>query len=112
VPEISRRLVAVHVEEGAAVEKGDLLFELDGADLRASLAELEARRELAARTLERHRALAERERKALSEQAHDQARSDLRAIDAQIEAVRVTLSKTEIRAPFAGRIGIRRVSPG
>jgi membrane fusion protein, multidrug efflux system len=54
----------------------------------------------------------ERDRKALSQQAFDQARADLRAVEAQIQAVRVTLSKTEIRAPFAGRVGIRRVSEG
>lgn len=112
VAEISRRLVAVHVAEGATVAAGDLLFELDDADLRASLAELEARRELSAKTVERQRVLIERDRKALSQQAFDQARADLRVAEAQIQAVRVTLSKTKIRAPFAGRIGIRRVSEG
>lgn len=112
VAELSRRLVAVHVEEGAQVTENQVLFELDGADLRASLAELEARRGLAARTVERQGALMERDKKALSQQAFDQARADLRVIEAQITALRVTIDKTEIRAPFAGRIGIRRVSEG
>jgi len=112
VAELSRRLVRVHVEEGAVVDKGALLFELDDAALRAELAELEARRTLAASTVERQRRLAERERKALSAQALDEGRADLQAIEAQIQAVKVTIAKTAVRAPFAGRVGIRRVSEG
>jgi membrane fusion protein (multidrug efflux system) len=112
VPELSRRLVAVKVEEGTEVEAGALLFLLDDADLRAQLAELQVQRDLAARTEQRQRALLEFEKKALSQQAYDQAVSELRALDAQIGVLRVTLAKTEIRAPFHARVGLRRVSEG
>jgi membrane fusion protein (multidrug efflux system) len=112
VAELSRRLVSVDVVEGGSVTKGERLFKLDDADLRAQLAELEVRRQLAARTVERQRALLEYEKKALSQQAYDQARTDLAAIDAEIAALRVTLAKTEIRAPFDARVGLRRVSEG
>jgi membrane fusion protein (multidrug efflux system) len=112
VAELSRRLVAVEVAEGADVEAGDLLFKLDDADLRAELAELEARRRLAARTEERQRALLEFQKKALSQQAYDQAVAELEAVQAEIAALRVTLAKTEIRAPFRARVGLRRVSEG
>jgi membrane fusion protein (multidrug efflux system) len=112
VSELSRRLVAVHVVEGTEVEAGALLFKLDDADLRAQLAELEVRRAMAARTAERQRALLAYDKKALSQQAFDQAQADLQALEAQIATLRVTLAKTEIRAPFRARAGLRRVSEG
>jgi membrane fusion protein (multidrug efflux system) len=112
VAELSRRLVSIDVAEGSAVRAGERLFKLDDADLRAQLAELEVRRRLAARTVERQRALLEYEKKALSQQAYDQAVTDLQAVEAEIAALRVTLAKTEIRAPFDARVGLRRVSEG
>jgi membrane fusion protein (multidrug efflux system) len=112
VSELSRRLVRVAVAEGVRVEKAALLFELDDSELRARLAELEARRRLAARTVERQRELMKESKKALSAQAFDQSVSELDALDAQIEAAEVTLAKTKIRAPFAGTVGLRRVSEG
>ncbi|MGH7788947.1 MAG: efflux RND transporter periplasmic adaptor subunit, partial [Candidatus Binatia bacterium] len=112
VAELSRRLVAIEVVEGGTVESGALLFKLDDADLRAQLAELEVRRRLAARTVDRQRALLSFDKKALSQQAFDQAAAELQTVEAQIEALRVTLAKTELRAPFAARVGLRRVSEG
>lgn len=112
VAELSRRLISVDVAEGSTVREGERLFKLDDADLRAQLAELEVRRRLAARTVERQRALLEYQKKALSQQAYDQAATDLEAVEAEIAALRVTLAKTEIRAPFDAHVGLRRVSEG
>lgn len=112
VSELSRRLVAVHVTEGTTVERGALLFQLDDADLRATLAELEVRRRLALRTQERQRTLLQLDPKALSQQAHDQAVTALEQVEAEMALLRVTLAKTEIRAPFRARAGLRRVSEG
>jgi membrane fusion protein, multidrug efflux system len=110
VSELSRRLETVHVREGTEVEKGALLFKLDDADLRADLARLEVRRQLAATTERRQRDLLARN--ALSQQAYDQAAAELRTVEAEIRVLRVTLGKTEIRAPFRARAGLRRVSEG
>jgi membrane fusion protein (multidrug efflux system) len=112
VAELSRRLVKVDVAEGTEVEKGQRLFQLDDADLRAQLAELEAKRTFAARTERRQHELLQFEKKALSQQAYDQAVAYLGEVEAQIAALRVTLAKTEIRAPFHARVGLRRVSEG
>ena len=112
VAELPRRLVKVHVAEGTEVPEGELLFSLDGDDLRAQLAELEVRRGLAASTEQRQRALLDYDKKALSQQAYDQAVAELRTVEAQIAGLRVTLAKTEIRAPFRGQVGLRRVSEG
>lgn len=110
VSELSRRLLTVHVAEGTAVEKGALLFKLDDADLVADLARLDVRRQLAATTEKRQRDLLARN--ALSQQTYDQAVAELRTVEAEIRALRVTLGKTEIRAPFRARAGLRRVSEG
>jgi membrane fusion protein (multidrug efflux system) len=112
VGELPLRLVKVHVAEGAEVEAGELLFELDDAQLRAELAARDARRALAAKTVERQRSLIAEDRKALSQQAFDQAQAELRQLEAEIAALKVTLAKTRIRAPFAGTVGLRRVSEG
>ncbi|HYD50842.1 MAG TPA: efflux RND transporter periplasmic adaptor subunit [Terriglobales bacterium] len=112
VAELSRRLVKVAVAEGSTVARGDLLFKLDDADLRAELARLEVRRQLAERTVQRQRDLLSYEKRALSKQAYDQARTELQSVEAEIAALEVTLARTEIRAPFAARVGLRRVSEG
>jgi membrane fusion protein (multidrug efflux system) len=112
VAELSRRLVGVSVAEGSIVEAGALLFKLDDADLKAELGELAARRRLAASTHERQKQLLAFDQKALSQQAYDQAMSELEGVDAEIAALRVTLAKTEIRAPFRARAGLRHVSEG
>jgi membrane fusion protein (multidrug efflux system) len=110
VAESSRRIAAVHVQEGALVQKGDLLFKLDDADLRAELKRLEGRVGLAVATEERQRELLAQ--KLVSQQEYDRARSELTANQGELEAVKVALAKTEIRAPFAGRVGLRRASEG
>jgi membrane fusion protein (multidrug efflux system) len=112
VSELSRRLVSIEVSEGTAVKEGQRLFRLDDSDLRAQLAELEVRRQLSLRTLERQRTLLQFDKKALSQQAFDEAVTSLQAVEAQIASLRVTLAKTEIRAPFAANVGLRRVSEG
>jgi len=112
VAELSRRLVSVEVVEGSEVEAGALLFKLDDANLRAQLSELEVRRRLASRTAERQQALLGFDKKALSQQAFDQAQAELQTVEAQIASLRVILAQTEIRAPFRARAGLRRVSEG
>lgn len=110
VSELSRRLVKVRAEEGAQVKKGQVLFELDAADLNAELGRLAVQARLAKVTLERSEKLS---REGLSTQQElDTARANLDAADAQRRVLGVTLAKTVIRAPFAGTLGLRRVSEG
>jgi membrane fusion protein (multidrug efflux system) len=110
VSELSRRLVRVAVEEGADVQAGDLLFKLDDTDLAAELGEIEARLRLAVVSEKRTRELLER--KAASQQDYDRDRAALEQIEAECTVKRALIAKTEIRAPFRGRVGIRRVSEG
>jgi membrane fusion protein (multidrug efflux system) len=110
VSELSRRLTKVHVEEGMAVNKGDVLFELDGADLRAGLAKVDVQARLARATLARTEKLLT---EGISNQQElDLSRARLDELGAERELLLVTLAKTSIRAPFSGQLGLRRVSEG
>jgi membrane fusion protein, multidrug efflux system len=110
VSEIARRLVRVRAKEGATVKKGQVLFELDGADLAARLRRLQVQRDLAKLTLERQTKLLEQGLASQSEWEATQARYD--ELEAERRLIGVDLGKTRIRAPFDGTLGLRRVSEG
>lgn len=110
VSELSRRLVKIQVNEGTDVAAGDLLFKLDDSDLLAELGEIEARLKLAETNKRRVENLLPR--KAVSLQEFDSSAGELNILQAQRATQSVQISKTDIRAPFAGRVGIRQVSEG
>lgn len=110
VSELTRRLVRIHVDEGAQVEKGQVLFELDDDDLLARRGRLRSARGLASRTMERDDGLVRAG--TLSAEALDQSRTRVDDARAQADENEVALAKTRIRAPFSGTLGIRHVSEG
>ena len=110
VSELSRRLVKIHVEEGSTVAAGDLLFKLDDSDLVAELGEIDARLKLADTNKKRVDNLLPS--KAISQQEFDISTAELSILEAQRATQAVQVAKTEIRAPFAGRVGVRQVSEG
>jgi membrane fusion protein (multidrug efflux system) len=110
VSELPRRIVRVNVKDGASVKKGQLLFEMDNADLLAQLEKLHQQEKLAKLNEERLRDLIQHE--AVVQQDYDQAFTNLKVLQAQIAELEVTLARTHIRAPFSGNIGIIHVYPG
>jgi membrane fusion protein (multidrug efflux system) len=110
VSELSRRLVKIEVKEGSLVKKGDLLFKLDDSDLVAELGEIDARLNLAETNKKRVDRLLPS--KAISQQEFDVSTAELKILEAQRNTQAVQISKTEIRAPFSGRVGVRQVSEG
>jgi len=110
VSELTRRLVRIHAEEGTQVAKGQILFELDDDDLLARRGRLRSQKGLASRTLDRDDDLVATG--ILSTEALDQSKTRVEDASAQATENEVALSKTRIRAPFAGTLGIRRVSEG
>lgn len=109
-PKISATLMAIHFEEGQEVVAGDVLIELDKleqvADLaaaKASLVDSEARYQ---RSLELYRTHVVAE----SQLLQDKARKI--ADEALVSVAEARMADTIVRAPFAGRIGLRRVSLG
>ena len=97
-------------ESGAVVAKGDLLVRLDTALEAAQLRSLEAQSDLARLNTERARKL--RAENAVSAADLDTAEATLKQAQANADATRAAIAKKTIRAPFAGRLGIRHVNLG
>ena len=109
-PEIAGRIAAIHFAEGQAVSAGAKLVSMDAAEFRAQLAGSSADARLNAQRLKRAEEL--RLQGFISQQALDEARENLARANARRREDEVRVSKTEIRAPFAGVTGLRQVSPG
>jgi membrane fusion protein (multidrug efflux system) len=103
-------VTAIHFESGAQVAKGAPLITLDSANEAADLKRLEAQANLAELNRERREKLFELE--AVSKSDYDAAVSEAAAAKAAVDAQRARLAQKNIRAPFAGMIGIRRVNLG
>ena len=88
------------VREGTRVSRGTLLCGLDVEARAARLEEAEARRDAARIDFEAARTLAEKGLAPANNEAS--AKAALDAAEASVNAARVELSKTQIRAPFDG----------
>jgi membrane fusion protein (multidrug efflux system) len=108
--EIAGRIAEISFEEGETVEAGAVLVRLDDALAKAELADAQARFELASANNQRASQLSRSGN--VTEKAIDEATASLAIARAALELQKVRLAKHVIRAPFAGRVGLRRVSPG
>ena len=109
-PEIPGIIREIAFESGAVVSKGDLLVRLDTSLEEAQLRALEAQEELARLNLARERTL--RSQNMVSQSELDTAEATLKQNQGNADAIRATIQKKTIRAPFAGRLGIRLVNLG
>jgi membrane fusion protein (multidrug efflux system) len=109
-PRIASLVERVFFEEGQLVEAGDLLVQLENSEIKAGLALAEAALSESRSLYNRSRSLADTQ--AISASSLEQLLAQVQVNEAQVEAARARLDNTIIRAPFAGRIGLRRVSPG
>ncbi len=109
-PEVSGRLIRILVPEGTFVGRGRALFKVDDLELKALVAQLEAQRDLAQQALQRTTDLLARN--ASSAADLEQAEANARSTQAQLDLQQTRLSRTVVRAPFAGVVGERFVSLG
>jgi len=109
-PEISGRMTLINFKEGSLVGENTLLVKLFDGDLQAQLKKLQVQLEIAEKTEDRQRELLKIS--GISQQDYDLSLLQVNNIKADIELIKVSISKTEIRAPYAGRMGLRNVSPG
>ncbi len=110
VSEISGKIAAIHFDEGARVEPGQLLLEIDDSELTAERQRAVYRVELAERAEARQQQLLDDG--VISSETYDVALGQLNVLRAELQLIEAQLLKTEIRAPFGGVIGLRWVSPG
>jgi membrane fusion protein, multidrug efflux system len=109
-PAVTERVASIHFDDGEHVQKGDLLVELAHDEESAAVTEARIDLEEQERQFERVETL--REQSLVSEEELDLARGYMDAARARVTAAEARLADRLITAPFAGVLGIRRVSPG
>lgn len=95
---------------GGTAAKGQVLVQLDTSSEQAQLRAAEAQAELARLNLERARDLFAQG--VTSRSDLDSREAAFRQTTGEVDAVRATIAKKTIRAPFSGRLGIRSVNLG
>jgi len=108
--ETAGKVVGIYFEEGKTVSAGQLLLKVDDAELQAQLRRAEYQRNLVSERLNRQRILLEKD--AVSREEFDQVQTDYNILQTDIDLLKTKISKTEIKAPFAGTVGFRGVSLG
>lgn len=121
---VSGPLQALHFKEGDKVAAGQLLAEIDAADYQIQLAQAQGQLEqnlAQLKNAENDLALYSRlrEQNSISAQQFnnqqalvEQLKGSLRSNQAQLDAAKLQLSYTQIKAPISGRLGLRRVDVG
>ena len=109
-PRISSLVETIAFEEGQIVKTGDLLVELERSEIVAGLAIAEANLSESKSLYDRSTTLASTQ--AISASNLEQLLAQVKVNEAEVMAAKARLENTFIRAPFSGRVGLRRVSPG
>lgn len=108
--EVAGKVAKIAFESGQHVKKNDLLIQLDTSTEEAQLQAAEADAQLAKANLQRAREL--RSSNTNSPAELDAADAQAKKAQAQVENLRALIAKKTIRAPFAGRLGLRLVNLG
>nr|MBV6629122.1 efflux RND transporter periplasmic adaptor subunit [Oceanococcus sp. HetDA_MAG_MS8] len=109
-PTVTERVTKVHFQEGAKVAAGEILVELEQAQEQAQLALAKAR--LREADLAVKRAASLQRQKLLADAGLDEALVGQAVAQAEVDAAQAALNERILRAPFAGQVGLRQVSPG
>ncbi len=107
---VAGNVLKIHFEEGQVVRKGQPLIEIDSRAWQAQ------KRGLEAQLANSQRELARRERllgiEGTSQESVDQARTAIADLQSRIDELDVRIDLANVRAPFAGRLGLRDFSVG
>lgn len=109
-PEVSGRLVQLNVKEGSFVSQGVLLAKLNDRDLQAQMRKLEVQLKIAEQTENRQGQLLKIQ--GISQQEYDISLLQVHNLKADMDIISEEIRKTEIRAPFSGKLGLKNISPG
>lgn len=108
--EVSGRVARIGFEEGAPVQAGQVLVQINDDDLKAQLRKAQAELQLATLTEQRQEQLLAV--KGISQEAFDATRAQRTGKQADVDNLQALIAKTTIRAPFSGVIGLRNISEG
>jgi membrane fusion protein (multidrug efflux system) len=108
--ESSGLIEEIFLEEGAYVEKGQLLIKINDSELQAQLNRAEFRLNLAEDRERRQAQLLDKG--GISQEEYDATLNEVNVMRAEVALIEAQIAKTEIRAPFSGKIGLKYVSDG
>lgn len=108
-PEVGGRITALHFQPGATVAAGAPLVQLNDAPERGELQRLRAQAKLARVNLERAKKLV---KLAVSQSELDAQQAGLDEVEASIASTEAVIQQKQVRAPFAGVLGVRQAHLG
>jgi membrane fusion protein (multidrug efflux system) len=108
--EVPGKVVKIAFESGETVKADEVLVQLDISTEEAQLRAAEATAALARANLDRARDLRKSNTNSLAEL--DAADAQAKQAQAEVENIRTMIAKKSIRAPFAGRLGLRLINLG
>ena len=108
--ETAGRVTTLALREGSQVEAGELLLSVNNDELQAEKRRLTAQLTLAEANEARTARLFDEG--GVSQEAYDQAQNDVEVLRADLDQVEARIEKTQVQAPFSGRLGLRYVSEG
>jgi len=108
--EVSGVVEKINFKEGSKVSKGQVLLTINDIELQAQLSKASTAQKLASENERRAQLLLDKQ--AISQEEYDIASADFQSAKAESQLVAAQLSKTKVRAPFSGTIGLRSISEG
>lgn len=108
--EISGIITRLNIPEGGVVQKGFLIAKIKDDDILAQLKKIELEEALAAQTETRHRKLLDIN--AISKEEYEISQNKVLTLQADKDLLKVQLARTEIRAPFTGKLSLKNISLG
>lgn len=108
--EINGIVTSIDFTDGQRLAQGDTIVSVDSDSLKARRMQTQARVTLTRANFDRAQRL--RKQGSGTERALDEALNDLRSAEADHAAAKADFDKANIVAPFAGLIGLRKVSLG
>lgn len=107
---VSGVVTSVSFHSGAKVPQGTALMTLDPGALPGELAKAQAQAHLAQIDLDRERRMLSVHGTSVAD--FDTATANLQSAKAEVSALQGSLEQYTLRAPFAGRLGLRTIDPG
>jgi len=107
---VTEKVQSVHFDDGQQVATGDVLVVLEQAEEQANLAQAQA--QLAERELALKRLLKLEQSRLTAPDLIDSTRSEVAQARASIKAIQARIDDRTVRAPFAGKVGLRHISVG
>ena len=108
--ELSGTVREINFESGGTATEGQVLVRLDTGAEQAQLRAAESRAELARLNLARAKDL--QKQGVISQADYDSTEAAALTTTGDVDALKATIAKKVIRAPFSGRLGIRSVNLG